>query len=353
MMVFYSESQPDHNDPCAKFRIGDDDLQIYDFIRQFKLDSLDSQYSSVNRVTGSSFLQTAYRIEETTNLTIPTRNIFPFGLPDVFSFISTFRLSSNTRSTWDMLRITDFEQRPNFLISLDPEQRCIQFSIMNYEGQLQTLKFYNVEVFDRAWHKIFFGVHKNRVKLFIDCKLMGDQGLEPRGVIDINGNTSIAKFTESTHTLPIDLQWMHLTCDPTRPEREQCFEIPSVSSSHIVNRRPLTSCKTICPRGLPGRGGFRGEHGLPGLRGETGYPVSKKYNSNNSLKPRIVFQGLPGLPGTSGKKGEPGSEGSRDFDGKPGPEGSRGYPGPVGPPGVSGLKGEPVSGNFYIKSNRF
>lgn len=61
------------NGPCANYRIGDDDLQAYDFIRQFRLDLMEKQYPGVSRVRGSNQMQLAYRLEKGADLTVPTR----------------------------------------------------------------------------------------------------------------------------------------------------------------------------------------------------------------------------------------------------------------------------------------
>lgn len=65
--------EEDVSGPCADFRIGDDDLQAYDFIRKFRLDLLETQYPGVSKVRGSSRMQTAYRLDKDADLTIPTR----------------------------------------------------------------------------------------------------------------------------------------------------------------------------------------------------------------------------------------------------------------------------------------
>lgn len=59
--------------PCGDFKIGDDDLQIYDFIRQFRLDIPETQYQGVTKVKGSNRMQTAYRLDREADLTLPTR----------------------------------------------------------------------------------------------------------------------------------------------------------------------------------------------------------------------------------------------------------------------------------------
>lgn len=63
----------DANGPCSDYRPGEDDLQAFDFIRQFRLDVLETKYPGVTRVRGSSRLQTAYRLETNADLVVPTR----------------------------------------------------------------------------------------------------------------------------------------------------------------------------------------------------------------------------------------------------------------------------------------
>lgn len=64
-------------EPCGDFRPGEDDLQIIDFIRKFGLDSTEELYRrSITKVNGSNDLQTAYRVEKTMYLTMPTRYIY-------------------------------------------------------------------------------------------------------------------------------------------------------------------------------------------------------------------------------------------------------------------------------------
>ena len=61
------------NGPCSDYRPGEDDLQAFDFIRQFRLDVLETKYPGVTKVRGSSRLQTAYRLEKEADLVLPTR----------------------------------------------------------------------------------------------------------------------------------------------------------------------------------------------------------------------------------------------------------------------------------------
>lgn len=59
--------------PCSDYKPGEDDLQTIDFIRRFKIDLIETRYPGVLRIKGSNRLQTAYRLEKETDLSILTR----------------------------------------------------------------------------------------------------------------------------------------------------------------------------------------------------------------------------------------------------------------------------------------
>lgn len=91
-------------------------------------------------------MQTAFRLDKDANLTLPTRHVFPQGLPDQFSFVCTYRQRRLYKTPWHLIRVLDLEEKPQFLITLNPRRQSIEFSIINYEGRLQTLIFPNVHV---------------------------------------------------------------------------------------------------------------------------------------------------------------------------------------------------------------
>ena len=74
------------------------------------------------------------------------REIFPLGLPEQFSFITTFRQRKVMKQTWDIIRITDIQDRPQFAITINPRQETVDFSIMDFEGRLQHLIFKKARV---------------------------------------------------------------------------------------------------------------------------------------------------------------------------------------------------------------
>ena len=96
-----------------------------------------------------------------------------------------------------------------------------------YDRTLQTITWEKPEVFTNEWHKIHFGVFRDRVVLFVNCQPVGEKPMEyVDSRIDLNGEILIAKEADSYRTTPIDLQWMVITCDPESVERETCDELP-------------------------------------------------------------------------------------------------------------------------------
>jgi len=53
-----------------------------------------------------------------------------------------------TKTQWHILRITDYQNNTNLQITLNQIEQTVEFSIVNYDGYLQTVKFeaYNVSL---------------------------------------------------------------------------------------------------------------------------------------------------------------------------------------------------------------
>jgi hypothetical protein len=149
-------------------------------------------------------------------------------LPEQFSFVTTFRnRNSNSNTRWQLIRITNTAGQPQFAVGLNPARNTIEFSILNYNGELQTLSWEKSDVFDNEWHKLHFGVFRDKVVLYVNCEPVGEEPLQlVDSRIDLNGNIMISKEADSQRTQAIDLQWMVMACDPESVERETCDELP-------------------------------------------------------------------------------------------------------------------------------
>ena len=82
-------------------------------------------------------------------------------------------------------------------------------------------------MFDSEWHKLHFGVWRDKVVLYVNCEPVGEEPLQVvDSRIDLNGEIMIAKEADSQRTQAIDLQWMVMACDPDSVSRETCDELP-------------------------------------------------------------------------------------------------------------------------------
>ena len=151
--------------------------------------------------------------------------------------MTTFRNRRPTQNRWQLIRITNTRGQPQFAVGLNPGRNTIEFSILNYNGALQTLTWEKEEVFDSEWHKLHFGVWRDKVVLYVNCEPVGEEPLQVvDSRIDLNGEIVIAKEADSQRTQAIDLQWMVMACDPDSVSRETCDELP-------VRCRPVESTR--------------------------------------------------------------------------------------------------------------
>ena len=75
------------------------------------------------------------------------RRVFNQGLPEQFSFVTTFRNRNRGRGRrWHLIRITDSRGQPQFAVGLDPNRKTVEFSIKKYDGSLQTLSWERPQV---------------------------------------------------------------------------------------------------------------------------------------------------------------------------------------------------------------
>ena len=132
-------------------------------------------------------------------------------------------------------------------MGLDPVRQTIEFSILRYDRNLQTLVWEMPEIFNTEWNKIHFGVFRDRVMLYVNCNQVGEQPMEyVDSRIDLNGEILIAKEADSYRTTPIDLQWMVITCDPESVERETCDELPvSITKSLEILLAPSRKLHSV------------------------------------------------------------------------------------------------------------
>ncbi|XP_073192467.1 collagen alpha-1(IX) chain isoform X3 [Lepidochelys kempii] len=342
--VTFSSNQK--TDLCPPIRTDEDDLPGYDLISQFQLDKAASR-GVIQRVVGSTALQVAYKIGTNVDFRIPTRFLYPNGLPDEYSFLTTFRMTRSTlQKSWSIWQVQDSSGKEQVGVKLNSQTKALEFSYKGLDGSVQTATFSHLPfLFDSQWHKVMVSIEKSNVTLFIDCIMIESLQIKPRGKIGVDGFALLGKLTNNPQiSIPFEIQWMLIHCDPLRPQRESCSELPA--------RRWIS--QTAMERGPPGPQGPPGPPGTPGVPGIDG--IDGDRGPNGPPGPPGP-DGEPGKPGASGTPGEPGADGLTGPDGSPGPAGPRGQKGepglpggrglpgkgmlgPAGPPGVAGLPGE-------------
>ncbi|PNI88241.1 COL9A1 isoform 2, partial [Pan troglodytes] len=334
------------NELCPKIRIGQDDLPGFDLISQFQVDKAASR-RAIQRVVGSATLQVAYKLGNNVDFRIPTRNLYPSGLPEEYSFLTTFRMTGSTlKKNWNIWQIQDSSGKEQVGIKINGQTQSVVFSYKGLDGSLQTAAFSNLSsLFDSQWHKIMIGVERSSATLFVDCNRIESLPIKPRGPIDIDGFAVLGKLADNPQvSVPFELQWMLIHCDPLRPRRETCHELPArITPSQTTDERGPPGEQG--PPGPPGPPGVPGIDGIDGDRGPKG-PPGPPGPAGEPGKPGAPGKpGTPGADGLTGPDGSPGSVGPKGQKGEPGVPGSRGFPGrgipgPPGPPGTAGLPGE-------------
>lgn len=129
----------------------------------------------------------------------------------------------------------------------------------------------SIQVFDKEWHKIHFGVYRDKVVLYVNCQPVGEEPLQVvDSRIDLNGDIMIAKEADSQRTQAIDLQWMVMACDPDSVSRETCDELPqrvsnnsrqTLAHQYFSSFQPIQpqqpQCEVTCPVGPSGKDGIQ------------------------------------------------------------------------------------------------
>lgn len=220
---------------CSDNVVGDEDAPAYDFISALNFDDHNIK-RGIRAETGSSPRQKAYRISRRTDadlLTVSTSQVFPDGFPAQFSFISTYKMASKTRSeTWDLVDVQDNRGETQFAIRLYGKGREIQVIYSNNYGKISVAKFNKKDVrnaFQKKWHKLIIGFTGKKITLVLDCEHTFVSALDSTmGSIDNTGNIVIGQ-AQKTRTVMFDLQWMVIHCDYTKPSRATCNELNPVN----------------------------------------------------------------------------------------------------------------------------
>ncbi|XP_008936393.1 PREDICTED: collagen alpha-1(IX) chain-like, partial [Merops nubicus] len=183
------------SDLCPTIRIGQDDLPGFDLISQFQIEKAASQ-GIIQRVVGSTPLQVAYKLGPNVDFRIPTSAIYSNGLPDEYSFLTTFRMTGATlQKYWTIWQIQDSSGKEQVGVNLNGQIKSVEFSYKGADGSLQTASFLHLPfLFDSQWHKLMISVEADSITLFIDCIKIESLNTKPKGKISIDGFAVLGKL---------------------------------------------------------------------------------------------------------------------------------------------------------------
>uniref|UniRef100_A0A4W3IJ07 Thrombospondin-like N-terminal domain-containing protein n=2 Tax=Callorhinchus milii TaxID=7868 RepID=A0A4W3IJ07_CALMI len=134
---------------------------------------------------------------------------------------------STKDKNWNIWQIKDPLGNDQVGVRMNGGSRSVEFFAVGVDGALQTITFSPVStLYDSQWHKVLISVQADTVTLFIDCERLETQRINPRGIINTKGDTFLGKLSDNpTVSVPFDVQWMIIHCDPYRAQRESCPEL--------------------------------------------------------------------------------------------------------------------------------
>lgn len=137
------------------------------------------------------------------------RHLYPSGLPEEYSFLTTFRMTGSTlEKQWNIWQIQDSSGREQVGVKINGQTKSVAFSYKGLDGSLQTAAFLNLQsLFDSRWHKLMIGVERTRATLFIDCIQIDSLPIKPRAQIDAEGFAVLGKLADNPQvSVPVSIK---------------------------------------------------------------------------------------------------------------------------------------------------
>ncbi|OCT80577.1 hypothetical protein XELAEV_18027389mg [Xenopus laevis] len=188
---------------CPPITEEQDDLPGFDLISKFQIDRAAS-VGAIKTVVGTSPFQVAYQLGTNVDFRIQTRYIYASGLPEVYSFMFTFRMRDGTQNKyWSIWQIVDSSGKQQAAINFNGPKKALEFVYKATDGKIHTVTFPNLPfLFNNKFHKVMFSVEKTKLTLFIDCIKVDTFTLVPRGKITVDGYTILGKL-KNNHEIAV------------------------------------------------------------------------------------------------------------------------------------------------------
>ncbi|XP_074965293.1 collagen alpha-1(XX) chain isoform X3 [Phalacrocorax aristotelis] len=362
---------PSKTEACPTISSTEGSVRGFDMMEAFGL--VEKEYASIKGVAMEPFVFSGSRtftLFRDTQLTQRTSDVHLFAIPPEHTISILLRLLPETpKEPFAVWQITDEDFQPLLGVNLDPSKKSLTYFNHDYKADLQEVSFDQQEVkkiFYGSFHKVHVAVSHFKIKLYVDCKKIGEKPINTVGSISTAGFIMLGKVTRTrgprSGSASFQLQSLQIVCSSVRAEEDRCCDLPALRDEETCpTLAPACSCTSgrpglpgpPGPPGSPGRRGPQGEQGEPGPKGEPGPPgqVGPEGPSGQQGSPGsqgITVQGPVGPPGIKGEKGDtgspgmqgiPGVQGAPGRDGLQGAKGVRGLEGTAGPPGPPGPRG--------------
>ncbi|XP_030069135.1 collagen alpha-1(XX) chain [Microcaecilia unicolor] len=342
---------------------------------------VEKEYSSIDGVAMEPFIFSGtrtYTLHEDIQLTRPTREIHPDGIPTDYTISLLLRLLPRTsKEPFAVWQMVDEDLQPLLGLVLHPKKKFFTYFYRDYRTDLQEITFDQQEVkkiFYGSFHKVHVAVSYHTITLHIDCQKVSTKPMDRVSRVSSQGFEMLGKLVAtrgpSSRSAAFQLQSFQIICSSLWPEEDQCCDLPALRNEDTCPAL-VSSCTCTSeihgppgpsgPPGSSGAQGLKGEQGDPGPQGEPGPPgqsevegpggrmgspglrgiTDKSSEGAAGLKGDKGDVGNPGLQGPPGPQGSPGREGSLGLKGTQGLDGMSGSPGPPGFPGIPGTRGRP------------
>ncbi|XP_048363666.1 collagen alpha-1(XXII) chain-like isoform X3 [Sphaerodactylus townsendi] len=263
-------------------------------------------------VPGSQRGLTAYQLEP--GITRKIKSVLPYGLPQEFSIVSTFRIRQSTLM-WDLWANTGRDGADQLRFRFLEESHAVEVYYAAAAAGDSVTTFEDVgKLFDGAWHKISLSIQRSQIVLYVDCQQIGTAKVNNYGLLKADGEiVLIRRIKDDSAQVQVEMQKLQLYKNHNLVLNETCCEIPGGEDESLCPTSGEIELATKCQpweQGVAGLPDPKEDHGASGDDGPSGYSGAMQ-------------QGQPGLAGLKGATGPMGSSG---FPGTDGELGLPGYP---------------------------
>ncbi|KAK9404910.1 collagen alpha-1XX chain [Crotalus adamanteus] len=165
---------------------------------------MDKEYASIKGIAMEPyiFLGThTYTLYRDIQLTRKTSEVLPFGLPTEYTIAFLLRLlPESPREAFSIWQITDEDFQPLLSIILDPLKKSLVYFHRDHEADIEEVTFDHQEVkkiFYGSFHKVHVSVSHGWVRLYVDCKKIGEKILGKSETLSTAGFITLGKLTRT------------------------------------------------------------------------------------------------------------------------------------------------------------